>query len=135
MNWRYYLIVLFCTIAFSFIGQEEEAKEFKNLSVDEYLKLSGGANSLVLVNFSADWCVVCKRQKPILDQLKKEQRSQFVLVEIDMEQNPLIAEHFEVDGLPVNIIYKNGVMVWNRIGFQTKQQLEEMLKAYWDWKK
>lgn len=37
-----------------------------------------------------------------------------------MENNPAIADYFEVDGLPVLILYKDGYMIWNRVGSRIK---------------
>jgi thioredoxin 1 len=102
---------------------------YKGLSVQEFKQIVGRSN-LVLVNFSADWCVVCKRQKPVLDEIASSFAGSVKVMELDMKDNPLIAEYFEVDGLPVNIIYKKGNMVWNRMGFQNRQQLSELLRSY-----
>jgi thioredoxin 1 len=100
------------------------------LTVEQYKAKTNVKDKLVLVNFSADWCVVCKRQKPILDEIYAENKERLEMIELDMEHNPLIAEYFEVDGLPVNILYRKGEMVWNRMGFMNKKQLMELIKSY-----
>ena len=48
---------------------------FENLSIEEFNKKVNNKNKLVLVNFSADWCIVCKKQKPILDEMKVEKKN------------------------------------------------------------
>src|SRR5207253_1257933 len=102
----------------------------KDLTVAAFNKMIMQKDREVLVNFSAGWCVVCKKQKPVLDQLAARHSHDLLLLEIDMEENPLIAEFFEVDGLPVNIIYRNGTMDWNRVGFQSLNDLENALWSY-----
>jgi len=130
---RYYLTHLkflcqglFFVFVFSANAQDslEQDNTIKNLTVEQFNKLIINNDKAVLVNFSADWCVVCKREKPILDQLRAGHPTDLILLEIDMEENPLIAEYFEIDGLPVTIAYDKGVMTWNKMGFQTLQDLE-----------
>jgi thioredoxin 1 len=119
-----FLIALLPVIAF---GQEDSILSLPQwpvgMTVDQFnLKLKTTTKPL-LVNFTADWCVVCKRQKPVLDQVMTEVKDEAELLVIDMESNPLIAAYFEVDGLPVTILYKNGTMMWNRVGLQDKTQI------------
>lgn len=84
----------------------------------------------LLVYFTANWCVVCKRQKPVLVRVGQEVGSKAEILSLNMESNPLIAEYFEIDALPALILYKGGYMVWNRVGFQDKDKIMEQLNMY-----
>ncbi|PBQ33700.1 hypothetical protein CNR22_18580 [Sphingobacteriaceae bacterium] len=100
------------------------------MTVDQFnLKLKTSTKPL-FVNFTADWCVVCKRQKPILDQVMLDTGNKVDFLIIDMENNPAIADYFEVDGLPVIILYINGSMIWNRVGLQDRTQLLNQVGTY-----
>lgn len=88
------------------------------------------SSKLVLVYFKADWCVVCKKQRPLLDDVVKENKDKVELLPIDMEDNPKIAAYFEVDGLPVTILYKNGKIVWDRMGLTEKKELLEQIHFF-----
>ena len=100
------------------------------MTVEQFnLKLKTATKPL-LINFTADWCVVCKRQKPVLNQIMAEVKDQAELIVIDMESNPLIAAYFEVDGLPVTILYKDESMVWNWVDFQDKFQIMDQLSLF-----
>lgn len=101
---------------------------FENLSIEEFNKKVNNKNKLVLVNFSADWCIVCKKQKPILDEIKIEKKNILEIIYLNMEKNPLIAEYFEVDGLPVNLLYDKGKIIWSREGIVSKIEITELLK-------
>jgi thioredoxin 1 len=105
-------------------------QEITGLSVEQFNSKITVKGKLVLVNFKANWCVVCKKQKPVLNEIQSELGEKLVFIEIDMERNPLIAEYFEVDGLPVNLIYKNGTLVWNRMGMVPKKEMLAVLKSY-----
>lgn len=100
------------------------------MTVDQFNLRTGIKNRLVLVNLKADWCVVCIRQEPILDEIKIEKQNKIELIVINMEDNPLIAAYFEVDALPMILLYKNGVLVWTHIGFIEKKQFLEFLRPY-----
>jgi thioredoxin 1 len=100
---------------------------FENLNVEEFNKKVNNKNKLVLVNFSADWCIVCKKQKPILDQIKVEKKNIIEIIYLNMEKNPLIADYFEVDGLPVNLLYDKGKIIWSREGIVSKIEMLELL--------
>jgi thioredoxin 1 len=101
-----------------------------NMTVDEFKERTSVKNKVILVNFSADWCVMCKKQKPILDQVKAEKKEVLDLIIIDMDENPLIAEYFNVDGLPINLMYKNGNLLWDRAGLKTKNELIKQIGLF-----
>lgn len=126
MKKSFYIFVI-VLLPFITLGQEDST-DFSpqypvGMTVDQFNQKLKTASQLLLVNFTADWCVVCKRQKPVLDQIMTELKGQVEFLIIDIESNPLIAQYFEVDGLPVLILYKGGDMCWSRVGFLDKTQL------------
>jgi thioredoxin 1 len=107
-----------------------QGEEISGLTVNDFNKIVQKEERLVLVNFSADWCLMCMKQKPALDEVAAVKKGKLLLMEIDMEKNPEIAAHFNVDGLPVNIIYHKGIMVWIKMGFRDKNQLLDVIALY-----
>ncbi|MDI1354263.1 MAG: thioredoxin family protein [bacterium] len=99
-------------------------------TVAQFTKWTNRSDKLVLVYFSADWCIVCKKQKPILNEVKEEKKNSCEVISFDMECNPLIAEHFEVDALPVILIYKKGKLTFSQKGLITKTNLVATLQLY-----
>ena len=125
------LIFLFSGFLYSQNALKDSLNQYPvNMTVAEFNKRISNQNKLVLVAFSADWCVMCKKQKPILDEIKSEKKGVLEFIDIDMEENPLIAEHFNVDGLPINLIYKKGNLVWDRVGFKTKSELLKQISIF-----
>jgi thioredoxin 1 len=104
--------------------------EKKGLTVEAFQKITNESKKLVYFNFSADWCVVCKRQAPMIEKFAQNNKQTVEVISLDMKANPLIAEFFEVDGLPINMLYKNGALVWDRMGLQTTEQLNEVIKKF-----
>lgn len=111
-------------------GSTPQNTDPKNLSMSQYNERIAASTKLVLVYFKADWCVVCKKQKPLLDAIIAEHKTSVELLEINMEDNPIVAEYFEVDGLPVTILYKHGKIVWDRMGLTEKSELEAQIHFF-----
>lgn len=65
-----------------------------------------------------------------MDEIKQEKKQVCELLTLDMECNPLIAEHFEVDALPLILLYKNGQMTFSQKGLMTKSNLQTVLRLY-----
>jgi len=125
-------LFLFCLSTFSQDLQQDSIlpEGPVGMTVDQFNRRIKATNKPLLVYLSADWCVVCKRQKPILRQVFTETGADAELLSLNMENNPLIAEYFEIDALPALILYKDGYMVWNRVGLQEKEKIMEQLRAF-----
>ncbi len=91
------------------------------MSSEEYKTLVSVGN--VLVDFSAEWCAPCKRLKPSLDELAKE-NPLLKIVTIDVDQNPNIAEELGVDALPTLKYYSNNEMKFSNVGLISKEELK-----------
>jgi thioredoxin 1 len=102
----------------------------KNLGVEEYTRLTNNPDKAVLVHFEADWCALCKKLKPILSEIAAERKDKVEVFGINTDDNPKIAKHLEVDGLPIMILYKNGKIVWSMQGVLTKREILGNLDLY-----
>jgi len=102
----------------------------KGMSIEEFNKKVSNKNKIVLVYFYADWCVPCIKLKPEILALENETKEFCEILKIDVDENPIIAEYFEINTLPMFVIYKNGNKSWENIGLQTKVQLKTKLDLY-----
>ncbi len=94
------------------------------------MKRVNGTNKFVFIHFEADWCVLCKKLKPILNEIEIERKDKIDFIGVNMDDNPKISKHFEVDGLPIMILYKNGKIIWSVQGFLSKKEILGNLDAY-----
>lgn len=81
----------------------------------------------VLVDFHATWCSPCKEQHPILKDLAQTLTDKVKIIQIDVEQNPEIANKYEIMGVPTLLIFKNGIMKYRQSGVHSKAQLMDIL--------
>ena len=80
-----------------------------------------------LVDFYADWCGPCKAQAPILKEVAHEAGDRVWVIKIDVDKNNLVAQKYQIRGVPTLILFKNGQPVWRQSGVANKQQLMNLI--------
>jgi thioredoxin 1 len=103
-------------------AQNNIAEHYDSLSVDEYLKLTKG-NKPVLIYFKADWCVPCVKMEPIIGHLK-EARKDIAIITLDVDNNPKISLHLEINTLPLFIFYRKGEKAWENNSYMSAEELK-----------
>ena len=93
---------------------------------EEYIRLTR-SKDLVLVDFGAEWCIPCKKMEPVIESFEKE-HSEVKLVKIDAGIEDEIVKKYQVEGLPVFVLYKRGKEVWRKEGIVTITELEKAIK-------
>ena len=73
--------------------------------------------------FTADWCPPCKKTRPIVEELNREQVVAGFQI-IDVDDNPDLVKTFTVQSVPTFILFENGIEVKRMIGSQTRKDLE-----------
>ena len=82
----------------------------------------------MILYFTADWCAPCKRVRPIVEQLNKDQSDvRFFIIDVDLETE--MASDFEIKSVPTFVVMKDNTEIHRVSGVQTRDQLEE-LKNY-----
>ncbi len=77
--------------------------------------------------FTADWCGPCKKVRPIVEELSRDQSEvKFQIIDVDSETE--LPKRFEVKSIPTFIKIKDGKEVARVTGAQTKKDLEKFIK-------
>src|SRR5215211_820828 len=84
----------------------------------------------LLVDFFAEWCGPCKVQGPILKQAKDTLGDQVRIIKIDVDKNPEVAQHFQVQGVPTLILFKKGEVKWRQSGVVQANTLVQVINQF-----
>jgi thioredoxin len=107
--------------------KNETSVESKGMSLNDYNKLTQ-SHKKVLIDFYAEWCAPCKKMKPYLDEISKDMKEEVTVIRIDADQNKLLLQELKIDGLPVLIMYKDGIQTWRNVGFIDKAEVLSKIK-------
>ncbi len=78
---------------------------------------------LTLVDFYADWCGPCKMLSKVLGTLED-----IDIIKINTDEEEDLAKEYKVMTLPTILFIKNGEILERLVGFQTKEELEALIK-------
>ena len=79
-----------------------------------------------LIDFYADWCGPCKMMSPVIDKIAEE-KSNVKVGKINVDENPNLAEKYNIMSIPTIMIFKNGNLVKTFVGVTSKEQIIEIL--------
>ncbi len=72
--------------------------------------------------FTADWCSPCKKVKPIVEELNREQIiAKFFMIDADIESE--MVSDFEVKSVPTFVLIRDNKEVSRTTGAKTKEEL------------
>ena len=84
---------------------------------------------LMVVDFWAAWCSPCRIVAHIVEQLAKEYSGRVAFGKLNVDENPLTSNEFQVQSIPTLLIFRDGQPVDGIIGAVPKYQIESKLKA------
>ena len=80
-----------------------------------------------LVDFFATWCVPCKMQSPIIEEVKNKIGDKATVVKVDIDKNSALATQYNVQSIPTLILFVKGEPVWRAVGLQQRDALVKKL--------
>lgn len=84
------------------------------------------SEGVVLVDFFATWCGPCKMLSPVLEDVAKENPNVKV-VKIDVDQEPDLAQEYNVMSIPTLLLFKDGQKVASTMGYMAKAKVLEFI--------
>lgn len=93
---------------------------------EEFAEKVINSPNTVVVDFFADWCGPCKMLSPVLEKLDA-MNPDVDFYKVNIDENPSLADEFEVRSIPNVVIFKNGQAADRSIGFTSEQQLQEII--------
>lgn len=85
------------------------------------------ADTPVLVDFTATWCVPCREVDPIIDELAVEMADKVKVFKLDIDESPEIYQEYKINGIPHILFFRDGVEEDRVGGAQAKSIYVEYL--------
>lgn len=80
----------------------------------------------VLVDFWASWCGPCKMVAPVVEQIADE-HPEIKVCKVNVDEEMELAQQYRVMSIPTLMVFKNGEITNQSVGFRTKEQIIEMI--------
>jgi thioredoxin 1 len=103
------------------------AQEFTD---DNFAKEVLQADKPVLVDFWAPWCGPCKMIGPIIEKLSTELATQVKIGKLNVDDNQATAGEYNVMSIPTLLLFKNGKVVDQAMGFTPEPRLRAFIAQH-----
>ena len=84
----------------------------------------------VLVDFWATWCGPCKAIAPIVDEVATSYNGKAKVYKMDVDKNNSTPMRYGVRGIPTLLIFKNGQVAEQIVGYVPKETIEKALNKH-----
>lgn len=80
----------------------------------------------VLLDFYADWCGPCQMMAPAIEEISNE-REDIVVGKINVDNEPKLAQIFQVMSIPMFAVVKDGKLTNTSVGYRPKDEILGLL--------
>ncbi len=80
----------------------------------------------ILIDFWATWCGPCRMLSPIIEEIANE-REDVKVCKVNVDDEPELAAAFQVSGIPMLAVMKDGKMTNSAVGYMPKEKVLELL--------
>lgn len=100
----------------------------KEITDSKFSEVVSNPSKLVVVDFWAPWCGPCKMLGPVLEEVAKEFGERVEFAKINVDDNPVTSQNFEISTIPTVLIFRNGEVVDTLVGFRPKQEVVTLIR-------
>lgn len=84
----------------------------------------------VVIDFFATWCGPCRQMKPAFEAAAKEYEGKVLFLSIDVDENPELAQRFNISAVPTLVFADaKGKELNRQTGLMTAEELDKEIKA------
>ncbi len=87
-------------------------------------------SGVTLIDFWAPWCMPCKVQGPIINEVADEMVDKAAICKINIDDNKKAAAEFGIRSIPTILIFKDGKIVKQLMGVKSKTVITKNLLAH-----
>ncbi|ECQ5332357.1 thioredoxin [Campylobacter jejuni] len=100
--------------------------KYIELTSDNFAQAKEG---VTLVDFWAPWCGPCRMLAPVIDELANDFDGKAKICKVNTDEQGDLAAEFGVRSIPTLIFFKNGKVVDQLVGAQSKQAISDKLNS------
>jgi thioredoxin 2 len=82
----------------------------------------------VLIDFWAEWCGPCRMAAPEVKKTAAEMAGHAIVLKVDTEQSPAVAQRFNVMSIPNFVVMNNGRIIRQQAGLVDHRQMISWLR-------
>ncbi len=101
------------------------AMEIKSETFDSFVNQP---DKTVLVDFWASWCGPCRMLSPVVDEVSQEHADTLSVGKVNVDDCPDLARKFGVMSIPTLLLFKDGQLVDQQVGYMPKEKLNQMVE-------
>lgn len=101
------------------VGKDEKIQQ---ISLEDFRALLK-TEKPVLIDFHTVWCAPCRKMAPVIDKIEEDFKGRAVVMRIDVDKSSDVGKAYDIKGVPVFILYKDGVEKWKHNGIVAEQEL------------
>jgi thioredoxin 1 len=110
-------------------------KKQKELIMGKYIELTGAdykatiAEGVSLVDFWAPWCGPCRMIAPVIEELAADYEGKAKICKVNTDEEQELGQKLGIRSIPTIMFFKDGKMVDQVVGAQSKQALADKIDA------
>lgn len=84
---------------------------------------------ILLVDCWAPWCGPCRMLSPIMDELEKEYEGKISIGKLNVDENPLVCQNYEIMSIPTVLCFQNGELIHREVGAAPKAKWKILIES------
>jgi len=99
-------------------------KKLDGKGFDEVLQAK---DSLIVVDFTTDWCPYCKKLAPVIEQIAGEYGDKIEVYFVNTDEQPELAERYDIMTIPSVFVFQNGEVLNSAVNPRGKEAVIDLI--------